>query len=312
MARVRIARPWESARLRATDEGVYLRRRELLAAAGAAGLLPSCYLSTTSEPWTGSQYIAAANRNPKYVVPERPVTPEVVATRFNNFYEFSSGKGRVWELARDFVVRPWSVEVSGLVRNPRTYDVDALLTSFALEERLYRLRCVEAWAMTIPWTGFPLAELLRAADPLPDARFVRLVSAVDPEQMPGVKSTPSYPWPYVEGLSLAEAMNELSFIATGVYGKALPAQNGAPLRLVVPWKYGYKSCKSIVRIELVSDVPATFWPALVPSEYDFVSNVDPGAPHPRWSQASELLVESGDTVPTQRYNGYADLVAHLY
>jgi sulfoxide reductase catalytic subunit YedY len=206
---------------------------------------------------------------------------------------------------------PWTLEVGGLVGKPRTFDLEDLLRAFPLEERIYRHRCVEAWAMVVPWTGFPLAALLRQVEPLPSARFVRFVSFERPSEASHQKDR-SQPWPYTEGLTLAEASNELAFLATGMYGHPLLKQHGSPVRLVVPWKYGFKSAKAIVRIELTAEQPATFWNTLMPHEYDFWANVNPTVPHPRWSQEKERLLGTGETRPTQRYNGYAEWVAHLY
>jgi sulfoxide reductase catalytic subunit YedY len=203
------------------------------------------------------------------------------------------------------------VEVAGLVVRPRTYDIDDLVRAFPLEERVYRHRCVEAWAMAVPWTGFPLAALIQSAEPLPAARFVRFVSFHRPSQAGG-QSDRSQPWPYNEGLTLDEATNELAFIATGMYGHPLLKQHGAPVRLVVPWKYGFKSAKSIVRVELTARQPATFWNTMAPHEYDFAANVNPDVPHPRWSQRTERMLGTDEVRPTQLYNGYGEWVAKLY
>jgi sulfoxide reductase catalytic subunit YedY len=239
---------------------------------------------------------------------DRPLTDETVASRYNNFYEFSRGKDDVWELAQ-FQSEPWQVEVTGLVHHPQTLDIDALRRLMPLEERHYRFRCVEAWAMAVPWIGFPMRALLERVEPMAKARFVRLTTCNFQE---GKTSFKTYPWPYTEGLSMAEAMHELTLLAVGIYGHTLPPQHGAPLRLVTPWKYGYKSVKSIVRIELTETQPATFWNTLVPREYDFLANVNPNAPHPRWSQASERMIGSGERRPTLLYNGYGAYVAQLY
>ena len=242
------------------------------------------------------------------VTPER--TREDVAARYNNFYEFTPRKD-VWKHVGAFRTDPWTVEVAGLVAKPRTYGLDDL-RKFGNEERVYRFRCVETWAMVIPWSGFPLAKLLLASEPRHDARFVRFVTFADPAQMPNVHDKPWAGWPYSEGLRIDEAMHDLTLVATGVYGHALPKQHGAPVRIVVPWKYGYKSPKSIVRIELVASQPHTFWSDLAPNEYPFLSNVDPSHPHPRWSQATERLLGTFAIRRTLRYNGYENLVRHLY
>jgi methionine sulfoxide reductase catalytic subunit len=315
---IRVPQGWEIPERLATPEHVYRGRRELLRALGlgAGAALTGCYLSVDNPPVerTPSEALPElpSSKNPRFTVPERPLTRESVATTFNNYYEFSTNKTEVWRLVEGFVTHPWTVEVSGLVRSPRVYDVDELSAALEQEERVYRFRCVEAWAMTVPWTGFPFAALARLADPLPEARYVRFVTAQVPEQMPGLRSAPGYPWPYHEGLRLDEALNELTFLATGLYGKALPGQNGAPLRLVVPWQYGFKSIKSIVRIEFVAEEPPTFWNTLWAQAYPFTSNVDPEVAHPGWSQASELLIGDGQRVPTQKYNGYGEFVGHLY
>jgi sulfoxide reductase catalytic subunit YedY len=233
------------------------------------------------------------------------------ATSYNNFYEFTTSKA-VARLAGDFKTSPWTVTVGGLVNKPGTFDIDDLQQKFQPEERVYRLRCVETWSMVIPWIGFPLAKLLSEVEPTAQAKYVRFETLYDPEQMPGQKSG-RFSWPYVEGLRLDEAMNDLTLLATGMYGKPfLPPQNGAPLRLVVPWKYGFKSIKSIVKIDLVEEMPVSLWMATAPNEYGFYANVNPDAPHPRWSQASELRVGESDRRPTLLYNGYADEVGHLY
>jgi sulfoxide reductase catalytic subunit YedY len=204
------------------------------------------------------------------------------------------------------------VVTAGLVERPQVFDFDELVRQLSLEERLYRFRCVEAWAMTVPWSGFVLRDLIKLAKPLSSARFVRFVTANKPLEMTGIPGCPECPFPYHEGLRMDEAMNDLTFIATGLYGKPLPRQNGAPLRVVLPWKYGFKGAKSLVRIDFLDHQPATFWPRLSPGEYDFVANVDPEVPHPRWSQKTEMLISSGNRVDTMKYNGYGQWVASLY
>ena len=231
-------------------------------------------------------------------------------TNYNNYYEFTTRKDRVAGMASEFRTSPWEVEVGGLVRKPRTFGIDELL-KFDQEERIYRMRCVEAWSMVIPWVGFPLAKLLNEVEPLPEAKYVRFETIYDPEQMPGQKS-PIYEWPYIEGLRVDEAMNDLTLLATGLYGNALLPQNGAPVRLVVPWKYGFKSIKSIVKIDLVEEMPVSLWMAASPREYGFFANVNPEVDHPRWSQATERRIGQGGRMKTLYFNGYADEVAHLY
>jgi sulfoxide reductase catalytic subunit YedY len=232
-------------------------------------------------------------------------------TNYNNYYEFTTDKEGVARLAQKFNPAPWTVEVYGLVNKPKTYGIEDLLSRFTQEERIYRLRCVEAWSMVIPWTGFTLANLLKDVEPTSDAKYVRFETVYRPEEMPGQKS-PFYPWPYQEGLRLDEAMHDLTILATGLYGQPMPNQNGAPIRLVVPWKYGFKSIKSIVKIELVAEQPTTLWSMVGPNEYGFYSNVNPEVPHPRWSQATERRIGEVRRRETLMFNGYAEEVASLY
>jgi len=245
------------------------------------------------------------------------LTDELVAATYNNFYEFTTDKDEVWKLAEDMTTDPWTIEVTGLCHKPGRFDIDALYDKkrFSHEERTYRFRCVEAWAMDVPWNGFELNQLLKAVEPKSNAKFVRFVTDVQKKVMPGVttkRATKDYPWPYFEGLRMDEAMNPLTLLAGGIFGRPLPRQHGAPFRLVVPWKYGYKSPKSIVKIELVEKQPKTLWETLAPHEYPFESNVNPEVPHPRWSQASERMIGTGKRRDTLLYNGYAEHVAKLY
>lgn len=284
-----------------TPKNVYLSRRDFMKAAGIAGagaLLAACAPSSATE---------SAPASPSA---DTPNSLEDI-TNYNNYYEFSTDKQAVAPLSKDFQTRPWDVEVSGLVNNPKTYAIEDLLKKFPQEERIYRLRCVEAWSMVIPWMGFPLAKLLAKAGPTSDAKFVRFEAILDPQQMPGQKS-PFYDWPYQEGLRLDEAMRELTLLATGLYGESLPNQSGAPLRLVVPWKYGFKSIKGIVKIELTDTQPSTLWSTASPDEYGFYSNVNPNVSHPRWSQSSERRIGELTRRPTLMFNGYEAEVAHLY
>lgn len=300
---IRIPKGWEIPERQATPESAYLNRRQLLA---AAGLLTTGSLLAQPKP------LFPAPRNPTFTL-DRPITPEAAATGFNNFYEFDmNDKQAVKDKVAKFVTSPWSVEVGGLVAKPQTLDLDQLQRRMPLEERLYRFRCVEAWAMAVPWTGFPFADLAKLVEPKPEAKFVRFVTVKRPDQMPGVKEYTWYPWPYYEGLRIDEAMNPLAMVVTGLYGKPLPKQNGAPVRIVTPWKYGYKSIKSIVKIEFVSKRPKTLWNDLYPAEYGFYSNVNPKKPHPRWSQATEKLIPTMQVVRTQPYNGYGEFVAAMY
>jgi sulfoxide reductase catalytic subunit YedY len=257
----------------------------------------------------GAADLFPARLNDRFGDLDRPLSERVEAARYCNFYEFTFTK-QVWRWVDAFRPTPWTLEVGGLVAKPRTYDLDDLLRAFPLEERNYRHRCVEAWAMAIPWTGFPLAALLKKAEPLPAARYVRFVTFFRPDQ--ASRQTGRFPWPYTEGLTLAEATNELTLLATGVYGHPLLKQHGAPVRLVVPWKYGYKSAKSLVKIEVTDRRPATFWNTVAPDEYDFDANVNPDVPHPRWSQKIERMLGTGERRRTQLYNGYGEWVGGLY
>ena len=293
-----------------TPEQVYLNRRQFLKLGAAAVSLAALAACAPAGTQTG-QVPAGSTPSPT----ETPLPDELTSfdsiTNYNNFYEFSLDKQSVAVLSKDFRTSPWTVEVGGLVNKPQTFGIEDLTRLFPPEERIYRLRCVEAWSMVIPWLGFPLASLLNAVEPTGDAKFVRFVTLMDPDQMPG-QDMPGYPWPYQEGLRLDEALHPLTLLSTGLYGKALLPQNGAPLRVVVPWKYGFKSIKSIVKIELVADQPATMWSSIAPNEYGFYSNVNPDVPHPRWSQASERRIGELSRRPTYLFNGYAEDVASLY
>jgi len=256
--------------------------------------------------------ILNAVRNEKYTVTERPVTPFVKAASYNNFYEFTNEKERVKDLAASLTTHPWQIEVGGLVKRPKVIDIDDILGRFELEERLYRFRCVETWAMTVPWIGIPLSKVIAWLEPDNRATHIRFMSLNRPGEMPGIEAQPWYPWPYYEGLRMDEAMNELPLLVVGMYGRVLPNQNGAPVRIITPWKYGYKSPKSIVKIEFLDNEPGTFWSDQQPEEYPFLSNVDPETPHPRWSQATETLIDNGDKIKTLPYNGYGNWVGKLY
>jgi len=230
---------------------------------------------------------------------------------YTNFYEFATSKIGPAKLTKNFKTDPWSIQVGGLINNPQTFDLDSIRKEFAQEERIYRMRCVEGWSMVIPWLGFPLHKLLNIVGPKSDAKFVRFETIFDSDQMPGQKS-PIYPWPYVEGLRMDEAMHDLTILATGIYGKDLTPQNGAPIRLVVPWKYGFKSIKSLVKIDLVETMPVSLWMAVRPDEYGFYANVNPNVHHPRWSQSTERRIGGSDRVNSMLLNGYQDEVASLY
>jgi len=293
-----------------TPEHLYLSRRRFLKGMGAlatsALVLSACGGAATPSP---TQPAGAGTGTGAGDLGDE-LTSEKDINSYNNFYEFSLGKTEVAPLARDFKTSPWTVEVGGLVDNPRTFDLDDL-QEFTQEERIYRMRCVEAWSMVIPWLGFPLAALLEEVGPTPDAQFVRFETLYDPEQMPGQKSG-AFEWPYVEGLRLDEAMHDLTILATGIYGKPLLPQTGAPIRLVVPWKYGFKSIKSIVKIDLVAEMPTSTWMDLSPTEYGFYANVNPNVPHPRWSQATERRIGEIRRRETLLFNGYEEQVTTLY
>jgi sulfoxide reductase catalytic subunit YedY len=297
-----------------TPKSQYLSRRDFLK---AAGIVSGTALLTACAPKVGEQAAAPGTQMPAPASNGEtdelgdPVNSFDEITNYNNFYEFSTDKQAVARLAKDFTTEPWTVEVYGLVNNPKTFGIDDLLKMYPQEERIYRLRCVEAWSMVIPWNGFPLASLLKEVEPTSDAKYVRFQSVANRDEMPGLKS-PFYSWPYQEGLRLDEAMNDLAILATGLYGEPMPNQNGAPIRLVVPWKYGFKSIKSIVKIELVDYQPSTLWNDAAPNEYGFYSNVNPNVSHPRWSQASERRIGELGRRPTLMFNGYADQVAYLY
>jgi len=299
-----------------TSHSEYLSRRDFLKAAGivtGSALLAACApkVAETAVPAT------AAGETPVFSSGDftdelgDPVNSFEDITNYNNYYEFTTDKEGVAKLAEQFNPAPWTVEVSGLVNNPKTFGMEDLLSNFTQEERIYRLRCVEAWSMVIPWTGFTLASLLKEVEPTSDAKYVRFETVNRPEEMPGMKS-PFYSWPYQEGLRLDEAMNDLTLLATGLYGQPMPNQNGAPIRLVVPWKYGFKSIKSIVKIELVAEQPSTLWNDVAPREYGFYSNVNPEISHPRWSQASERRIGELGRRESLMFNGYAEQVAYLY
>lgn len=300
-------RGWELPESAATPEAFVLGRRKGLGL--AAGLLaglgagPALAEGTAADPM-------AAPRNPRYQ-PGRDLTPERDATNYNNYYEFGVDDKRIASAAQRLPLRPWRLKIEGMVERPLELDIDGLLRMVSLEERVYRLRCVEAWAMTVPWTGFPLSTLLGLVNPLGSAKYVTFETAAIPAVMPGLRQR-WYPWPYLEGCTIEEARNELSFLAVGLYGKALPPQNGAPIRVLFPWKYGFKSGKSITRITLTDRRPVSFWERLQDQEYGFWANVNPEVPHPRWSQATERLLSSNERVPTRLFNGYAEQVAGLY
>ena len=297
-----------------TPEKHYYTRRQfiqLAAAAGAAAALTACGVRPPeSEPLPNASTAPSTSPSTAGGSEEKLTSYEDVTT-FNNFYEFGLDKGDPAKNAGKLQTSPWTVEVYGLVNQPRTFAIEDLLSGYTQEERIYRMRCVEGWSMVIPWQGFTLSQLLKAVEPTAEAKYVRFETLYRPEEMP-FQSYKGFPWPYQEGLRLDEAMHDLTILSTGLYGQTLLPQNGAPLRLVVPWKYGFKSIKSIVKIELVAEQPATLWNTTAPREYGFYSNVNPDVPHPRWSQASERRIGEGGRRPTLLFNGYEKEVAGLY
>ncbi len=306
-------RRWNSRESEVTPEGLYVRRREFLTlgAAGAlgiagGGLAFSCKADAKDAPASG----LAISKRGAFGTDEKP-TPLDDVTSYNNYYEFGTDKGDPAANAGAFRTRPWTVTVDGAVKKPQVIDIDDLMKWFPLEERIYRMRCVEAWSMVIPWVGFPLADLVKRLEPTSNAKYLAFTTKLDPSQMPGQRRS-VLDWPYVEGLRIDEATNPLAILAVGLYGRALPNQNGAPLRLVVPWKYGFKGIKAIVKMTFVEQQPATTWNKMAADEYGFYANVNPEVDHPRWSQAKERRI--GDLVKrkTLPFNGYADQVASLY
>ncbi|MFT9635754.1 protein-methionine-sulfoxide reductase catalytic subunit MsrP [Alcaligenes phenolicus] len=294
-----------------TDESVWrARRRLLLQAPGALALAASLPGRAQAVPVGQDLSFTPSQR---WKLDDMP-TSESDVTSYNNFYEFGTGKEDPARHSGEFKTEPWTLQIDGLVNKPLTLDMDQILKLAPLEERIYRLRCVEAWSMVVPWVGYSLSALLKQASPQGSARFVRFETAADPETMPGLRSR-ILAWPYVEALRLDEAMHPLTLLATGLYGKSLPVQNGAPVRLIVPWKYGFKSAKSLVRITLTDTMPESSWMKVAPHEYGFYANVNPEVPHPRWSQATERVIGSGffaTKKPTLPFNGYAEDVAGLY
>ena len=295
-----------------TPKSLYYNRRDFLRTAGiltGSALLAACAPSVSGQAVpTPSDMAAYAGKTDELGAPLNSFED---ITNYNNYYEFSTAKDAVAPLSVNFKSHPWSVAVGGMVNKPQTFAIEDLLKMFPQEDRIYRLRCVEAWSMVIPWQGFPLASLLKAVEPTSDAKYVAFTTLMDTTQLPAEASS-FYPWPYTEGLRLDEAMNDLTLLVTGLYGDPLPPQDGAPIRLVVPWKYGFKGIKAIVKIDLTDTQPATFWNTISPDEYGFYSNVNPNVDHPRWSQATERRIGQFDRIPTLMFNGYYDEVASLY
>jgi len=306
-------RGWEIPERDVTPEHLAFSRRALLTGASALALLPGAAMAQRVEDLgklpDPSASLYPAKRDEAYKL-DRPITDEAINDHYNNFYEFGTQKD-IAAPAQALPIRPWTVKIDGLVEKPFEIGIDDLMRKAGLEERAYRHRCVEAWSMAIAWTGFPLKKLVDLARPLGSAKFVRMETFENPKIAPGQRQ-PWFPWPYVEGLTMAEATNDLTFVATGAYGHPLSKQHGAPLRLAVPWKYGFKSIKSIVKVSFVEERPKGMWEVLQASEYGFWANVNPMVPHPRWSQATEEVIGTGERVPTQLFNGYGEYVAGIY
>ncbi|MEE3716545.1 protein-methionine-sulfoxide reductase catalytic subunit MsrP [Tumidithrix elongata RA019] len=319
-----IPKLWQLPESSVTPEHVFLKRRRFLQTLLGVGLASASLTelgcqsqSNAKDPFAGIKPLTS-RPNRAFTVSDRPLTNERLAATYNNFYEFGGSKS-TWQNAQALPIDNWKVNVTGLVKQPRTYDLDDLLKRFPLEERIYRFRCVEAWAMVVPWLGFPMNALLREVEPTASAKFVRFTSYFDPQVTPGPSFPPArfLPFPYFEGLRIEEMANDLAFFAVGIYGHTLPKQHGAPIRAVLPWKYGFKGAKSIVKIEFVAQQPDTFWNTIRPGEYKFEANVDPKVSHPRWTQERERLIANGADfnwveIPTLKYNGYESYIAHLY
>lgn len=330
MVLIRVPKIWNVPDNEITSERLYWNRRQfiktLVGASIGASVLPLAGCQNSSIGKSASETALEKSldlpdlqyqTNPAFASVSRPIADEKVAGQYNNFYEYGSTK-KIWLDAQKLPTENWKVEVAGLVKNPRTYTIDELKQEFPLEERVYRFRCVEAWSMVLPWIGFPMKKLLAAAEPTSKAKFVRFSSFYDPEITTGPQfHLGSLPWPYQEGLRIEEMANDLAFFAVGIYGHDLPKQHGAPLRMVTPWKYGFKGAKSIVKIEFLEQQPATYWNTIDSREYDFEANVNPNKPHPRWSQATEKFISTGPGISweikeTLPYNGYGEYVASLY
>ena len=316
---IRKKRGWELPESAATDEAAFHNRRALMKGLAAGPMLAAGFAglgrfrpALAADAKADNDPLAAlypAKRNDKYKL-DRPITPAKYSTTYNNFYEFGMDKD-IWQAAQKLQVEPWTIKIDGMVEKPITISFDDLVKKMGLEERLYRHRCVEAWSMAVPWTGFAMAKFVDFARPLGAAKYLKMSPFMDPAVAPGQRAF-FYPWPFVEGLTMFEARNELSFLVTGMYGKPAPKQDGAPLRLAVPWKYGFKSVKSIVHFAFTDKRPDTFWAHLQPSEYGFWANVNPAVPHPRWSQATERVLGTDKRVPTLVWNGYGEYVAAMY
>jgi len=307
---IKVSKDWDISENDITSEEIYLNRRQFLENTGKLGgnLLALSALPIFLIPTT----VFSENSASKNIDVGSKVTSEEITSRYNNFYEFGTNKAAISFLAKKMKFKAWTIKVEGLVQKPKTLDVDKIIQAMPLEQRVYRLRCVETWSAIIPWSGFPLRELIKLAKPLSNARYIKFKTFINPNIAPGQKNRFWEPWPYTEGLSMSEAMHNLTFIATGMYGHELSPQNGAPIRLVVPWKYGFKSIKSIDTIEFVKDPPRTFWQTVFPMDYDFWANVEPTVPYAKWDQRFELPLGSTKKETTLLYNGYAAQVRKLY
>ena len=319
MSLIKISPEWDISENNTTPEEVYLNRRKFIGNMGkfAANALAFCMLPN----FLALEKVFAANRNPAGSISKSEnylinlvdeQTAETLVSRYNNFYEFGTNKSSIWRLSKNLPLEDWTIKVEGLTNKTRVLDLEKLIKKMSLEQRVYKLRCVETWSAIIPWYGFPLRALINILEPLSTARYVKFKTFVDPNIAPGQKDRFWEPWPYVEGLSISEAMHDLTFVAIGMYGHRLNPQNGAPIRLVVPWKYGFKSIKSIDSIEFVKDPPKSFWQTVSPMDYDFLSNVEPTIPYARWDQRFETYLGKTEKEKTKLYNGYASQVAHLY
>lgn len=313
---IRSRKRWEIPEREATPEAVFMNRRQIMAGGASLAAVAAVAACDQSGPPAIAQdddgrMVLTAERNEKYTI-ERAITPEELNTTYNNFYEYGSHKSIAQAAAAELKPRPWAITIDGMVDNPTTIDIDDLINKMGLEERLYRHRCVEAWSMTVPWIGFPLAKLVQMASPKSEVKYVRFETFGDAAMASGIRTQPWYPWPYVEGVTIEEARNELPLMVVGAYGKVLANSMGSPIRLHLPWKFGFKSIKSIVKVTFTDQRPVSFWETLQPSEYGFWANVNPAVPHPRWSQATERVIDTDERIPTQLFNGYAAEVADLY
>jgi methionine sulfoxide reductase catalytic subunit len=314
---IKVKRGWEMRESEATPESVLLDRRALVKAMGVGTILAGAGMpfgdafaaDANKDAPDPSAALYPAKRNETYPL-DRPITDAKYSTDYNNFYEYGEDKG-IADAAQKLKIRPWTIEIDGMVEKSMKLDIDDLLKQVSLEERLYRHRCVEAWSMAVPWIGFPLKAFVAMAKPTSGAKYLQMTTFKDSSMAPGQKMF-WYPWPYIEGLTMAEATNDLALLVTGMYGKPVPKQDGAPLRLVTPWKYGFKSIKSIVKFTFTDKRPVSFWEKLQASEYGFWANVNPEVPHPRWSQATERVLGTNERVPTKIWNGYGEFVASMY